>query len=342
MSTDSSQLITDLNNFNHRHAAHCESGTVTTLLRSQGLDLTEAMVFGLGGGIFFIYMPLFKMAGMPLTAYRDAPRIIIKNICKRLGVRMRSHRYRTPEEGMAALDDFLMQGIPVGIQGNVFWLPYFPEEMRFQYNGHNMVVFGKKDNEYLVSDPVVEQATTCPAADLQRARFAKGAFAPKGLLYYPDYVPTDPDIAGAIPVAIKTTAKRMTEIPIPFFGVRGMRFMANRLIKWPEKFGIKRASALIGNVVRMQEEIGTGGAGFRFIYAAFLQEAGDLLDNEALREASKRLSRTGDRWREFALLGAQLCKGRKQDPAAYKDLANVVRDCADREEAIFNDLKKVF
>ena len=33
----------------------------------------------------------------------------------------------------------------------------------------------------------------------------------------------------------------------------------------------------LGNIVRMQEEIGTGGGGFRFMYAAFLQEAGDVL-----------------------------------------------------------------
>jgi len=33
----------------------------------------------------------------------------------------------------------------------------------------------------------------------------------------------------------------------------------------------------------MQEEIGTGGAGFRYIYAAFLQEAADFLEDDHLR-----------------------------------------------------------
>ena len=59
------------------------------------------MVFGIGGGLFFLYMPFLKMGGIPLISYRDAPRAILKNICKRLGVRMRYERFRDPDEGMA-------------------------------------------------------------------------------------------------------------------------------------------------------------------------------------------------------------------------------------------------
>lgn len=321
--------------FEHRHAAHCESGTVATLLRSRGLDLSEPMVFGVGGGLFFLYMPLLKMGGMPLTAYRDAPRIIIKNICKRLGVRMRSMRFRNPDEGMRVLDEHLQRGLAVGLQTNVFWLPYFPEEMRFQYNGHNLVAYGKRGDEYLISDPVTDRPVTCDSESLRRARFAKGAFAPKGLLYYAESVPSDPDLKAVVPQAIRTTAKRMLDIPIPFFGVRGIHFLAKRLQAWPEKHGVRKANALVGNVVRMQEEIGTGGAGFRFMYAAFLQQASELLGNEQLAEASQRLSTTGDRWREFAVLGAQACQGRANEKGIYQELANVMHDCAEREAEVY-------
>jgi len=40
----------------------------------------------------------------------------------------------------------------------------------------------------------------------------------------------------------------------------------------------------------MQEEIGTGGAGFRFMYASFLQEAGEKIGAAELGEASARLT----------------------------------------------------
>lgn len=313
---------------------------MATLLRSRGLDLSEPMIFGIGSGLFFFYMPLIKMGGMPLTAYRDAPRTIIKHISKRLGIRFESHRYKSPAQGKVALDAFLAKGMSVGIQVNVFWLPYFPPEMRFQYNGHNMVAYGRQGNDYLISDPVTDHPVTCDNDSLQRARFAKGAFAPKGLIYYPVQVPTNPDIKPAVIDAINYTAKRMLDIPMPFFGVRGIRWLAKLMERWPRRHGEKKAAAMVGNVVRMQEEIGTGGAGFRFMYAAFLQEAGELLNNDKLKQASSMLSDAGDRWREFALQGAMLCQGRNSGADAYLGLAEIMRDCADREEKVYQLMRE--
>ena len=96
--------------FKHQHAGHCESGTVAALLRHNGLNLSEPMVFGIGCGLFFLHQPLIRMGGIPLTSYRDAPRAIIKNIGKRLGIHWQQHRYRRQEAGRQALDAFLAAG----------------------------------------------------------------------------------------------------------------------------------------------------------------------------------------------------------------------------------------
>lgn len=325
--------------FEHRHSAHCESGTISALLRHGGLRMSEPLAFGLGGGLFFLHVPFLRMGGIPLTAYRDAPGAIIKNLCRRLGVRLRAHRFRDPDAGMHALDDFLARGLPVGLQTNVFWLTYFPPDMRFQFNAHNLVAYGKQGDDYLLSDPVGEHPVTCPAADLRRARFAKGLFAPQGLIYYPEHIPAAPDIPAALRDAIRTTSRRMLDIPIPFMGVRGIRRLAGQIERWPRKYGVEQARLRVGSVVRMQEEIGTGGAGFRFLYAAFLQEAAGILNQPALADVSQRLTETGDRWREFALQGAQLCKGRGEGAAVYRELAALLHDCAGREEKIFRALR---
>jgi hypothetical protein len=325
--------------FEHRHAGHCESGTVAALLRHQGLNLSEPMVFGIGGGLFFLHLPIVKMGGIPLTSYREAPRAIIKNIARRLGVRWREHRYRRPDSAMQALDAFLAAGRPVGLQTSVYWLSYFPVDMRFHFNGHNLVAYGKQGDVYLISDPVADMPVTCPAEDLKRARFAKGPFAPRGLTYYPEQVPTDPDLKAAARDAIRATAKRMTDIPLPFLGARGIAWLAERLERWPDKLGPETARKWVGSVVRMQEEIGTGGAGFRFMYAAFLQEAGELLGSAALRDAARDLTATGDRWRDFAVQGALLVKQRQDGDEAYGKLAAILRECATREREIFARLK---
>jgi hypothetical protein len=127
----------------------------------------------------------------------------------------------------------------------------------------------------------------------------------------------------------------MVKAPVPIIGVRGIRFLARQLEGWPQKFGQKRAIQYLGHLIRMQEEIGTGGGGFRFIYAAFLQEAAELLEQPRLGELSRELTEIGDRWRELALFAARRCKGRGEKESSYPSLAAILRDCADREEQLF-------
>lgn len=59
--------------FQHRHAAHCESGAISTLVSHAGLPLSEAMAFGLSGALAFAYLPFVKLQGLPLIAYRMPP-----------------------------------------------------------------------------------------------------------------------------------------------------------------------------------------------------------------------------------------------------------------------------
>ena len=39
--------------FEHRHAAHCESGVISNLLRHHGVPMTESLAFGLASGLSF-------------------------------------------------------------------------------------------------------------------------------------------------------------------------------------------------------------------------------------------------------------------------------------------------
>jgi hypothetical protein len=93
----------------------------------------------------------------------------------------------------------------------------------------------------------------------------------------------------------------------------------------------------VGHIVRMQEEIGTGGAGFRFIYAAFLQEAAHITGLNELAVLSERLNEIGDGWREFALKAARMIKGR--EPFEPRTLVDMLRLQAQSETEFFRALK---
>ena len=89
------------------------------------------MVFGLAGGLTFAYLPFIKINGMPLLSYRMFPKSIIRGIQSRMGVKFQSKIYRNKEQALADLNRFVKDGQVVGLQTSVYWLPYFPPEMRF-------------------------------------------------------------------------------------------------------------------------------------------------------------------------------------------------------------------
>jgi hypothetical protein len=90
----------------------------------------------------------------------------------------------------------------------------------------------------------------------------------------------------------------------------------------------------------MQEEIGTGGAGFRFLYAAFLQEAAQVLQIEALDAISVKMILTGDKWRDFSVAAGRLCKGREVTES-YEKTGELLLEIAEDEKQIFLALDKV-
>lgn len=325
--------------FQHRQSAHCESGVVSTLLSHHGLPLSEPMAFGLASALTFAYIPLIKMAGMPLIAYRMPPGHIISGIQKRLGARMVRTTFRDPGRGMAALDAQLDAGNIVGLQTCVYWLPYFPPDMRFHFNAHNLIVYGRDGDDYLISDPVFETTSRCPAADLRKARFAKGALAAKGLMYYPQKLPAAIDYADAVPKSIRRNLRIMTKAPLPVIGIRGIRHLGKSVLKLARSNKAAELPLYLAHIVRMQEEIGTGGAGFRFIYASFLQESARLLDSDLLAEASQQLTDAGDEWRMFALQASKMCRNRK--PMNVDELAGILNGCADREAEVWKLLRRV-
>ncbi len=324
--------------FEHQYSAHCESGVTSSLLRHHGLDISEAMAFGISSSLNFAYIPFIKLGGMPLIAYRMPPKSILKGVQKQLGISFRYETFRNPDKGMARLDELLENNQVVGAQSSVYWLPYFPVDMRFHFNAHNLLIFGKQEQDYLISDPVFEETVICPAADLKKARFVKGVLAPKGLLYYPEKLPQQLDLCPAISRAIKKTCNMMLKAPLPFVGVKGINYLA-RKIEAQQRRTQEESALFIGHIVRMQEEIGTGGAGFRFIYAGFLQEAAKLCGNDALQTCSEEMTRIGDQWRLFALQAARMCKGRQA--MEYKVLADLVRECSAMEKTFFQKLHKV-
>jgi hypothetical protein len=326
-------------NFTHQQSAHCENGVTSNLLKFNGLDISEPMVFGIGSGLFYIYIPFLKVNQAVAVSYRPMPGIIFSRVSKRLGIAYKREKFSDVNKAFDALDRNLDLGIATGLQVGVFYLPYLPDAYRFHFNAHNIAIYGKVGNDYLVSDPVMETTCTLTRRELERARFAKGVFGPKGHMYYPTAFPAHYDLEKAIRKGIKMNTNHMLA-PISFIGANGSTLIGKKIPQWEKSLGKKITNHYLAQIIRMQEEIGTGGGGFRFIYAAFLQEAAEKTNTPVWNEFSERMTEIGDEWRDFALRAARICKLRDKSNNAYQEISDLLINIGHKEKKFFHDLKK--
>jgi hypothetical protein len=331
---------------NHRHAAHCENGTISSLLRFYGIEMSEPMVFGLASGLFFAHLTFAKMGGLPVTAFRTFPGVLFKRITRLLGIKSVSKRYLSKENAMRKLDQLILEEkIPVGCVVGIYDLPYYPPENRFRFNGHNICIIGKdeENGDYRVLDSNATEKVTISREDLIKVRFAKGAYPLFGQMYWIKSVPQQlPDLNPLILKSIHKVCWYMISQPdfIPYVGVNGIAYLSRSIRGWENKMGKRRASLNLAQLIRMLEEIGTGGAGFRFVYGAFLQEAAVRTGVAELNDFSKRITAIGDLWREFAFKASRIYKKREGECYTYDDLGDLLQTISEQEKAFFQDLDR--
>jgi hypothetical protein len=329
--------------FQHIQTAHCENGVTVSLLRHYGVEkITEPLAFGMGSGLFYIYIPFMKVNNGQAISFRTMPGMIFKRTCKALDIPIVRKKFSSQELAMAELDKRLQSGSPAACQVGVYYLTYFPKEYRFHFNAHNIIVVGKEGDNYIISDPVMETFATLNSYELERVRFAKGPFAPKGQLYFPrEQRPvTDEQIKKGIITGIKRNIRDMLMIPGNIGGIKGIRYTGKKIKKWRDKLGVEKSRSYLAQLVRMQEEIGTGGGGFRFIYAAFLQQAHQYHPIDELLDISQQFTATGDRWRDAAIQAAGIYKGRLTSQQDYDVMGDQLLEIAELEKKAFKDLSK--
>jgi len=337
-------MDTSKNKFAHIQTAHCENGVVTSLLRYHGLDfMTEPLAFGIGAGLFYIHLPFLKINHGPAISFRIMPGAIFKETCKSLGVKVKRKKFRRPKAAQKYLDKKIDEGVLVGCQVGVFHLSYFPVEYRFHFNAHNIIIYGKENGRYLISDPVMETVTSLSPEELEDVRFARGPLAPKGHLYFPVNVPKigKEQLQKAVKRGIRNTAWWMSQVPVGRIGATGLRHTAKKIRKWRSKLGVREAGLYLGQIVRMQEEIGTGGGGFRFIYAAFLEQAAGILGNDTLMKYSDMMTKSGDLLRENAVRMAAIYKRRNTEQKHYEEVAQAMTEISELEVQAFKELYKL-
>ena len=340
-----------IENFPNPRRMHCETGVTVNMMQYYGYDITEQMVFGIGGGMFFIFFPLLKSEDIQSTPVimRSRATDIIRHFSKRMNLGYHEMTFgNNRDKAEQELDKLVAQGIPVGVVVNIIELKYLNDlGFNHNFNGHHLTVVGKEGDQYIVADTdehlLNDDYVTIPEATMRSVRFKSGLAAPHGRMFYFDELPSDyaqtVDLQSAIIAGMTETCKNMLSIPMPWFGCKGMHYLAKQMRKWPKKYPKDKIDYLLYEYYRLIEQAGTGGAGYRYIYSDFLKNAADLFQDSTLEESSAMMRKAADTWRAFTIKASRHIK---HTGVSIDEMADIIDEAGNCEYQTFTNIKKNF
>ncbi len=132
-----------------RGGRHCETTALGVLLRHQGIDLSEPMIFGLGSGLSFVYWDSRTM-DFPFLGGRVKPFELTRNPARALGLELVVRESASARKGWRNVTAAVDAGQPVGLQLDSYHLDYFTSRVRF--GGHVVALYGYDGRDAFLVD----------------------------------------------------------------------------------------------------------------------------------------------------------------------------------------------
>jgi hypothetical protein len=277
---------------------HCETASLMKLFRYHGLSYSEELLFGLGGGIGFVYWHP-KGARVPFVGGRNGKFPgFVQRIGEQTGHPVRVITTRSRKRAEANLRAGLVAGSPVVCYGDIYYLPYFNVTRHF--GGHAFVVYAIDDRERVayLSDRGTS-ARMIRLDELARARDSPiPPFPPRNAQLDLEIRHREPIRPAAIRGAIATCRDAMVNPPIANLGLAGIRKFSGVLRTWVDQLDASELVVSLAETYVNLELAGTGGCAFRRMYHAFLVEAQAILGVD-LGVPIRRLERAIGSWDRF-------------------------------------------
>ncbi len=292
-------IIEDFQQFGGKH---CQTTALKSLLDYNGLHLSEEMLFGLGGGVGFIYWYMKNMPSPFIGTRGGKVEEFLLNCCQRIGAEASIFQTASAQKGHEELKKLLRQGEPAYVFVDMPYLSYLALPEIAHFGGHAVVVYGldETENKAYISDrgngPV-----SASIEELKKARSSKHPpFPARNKLLKIKYPARIANLEKGIQDAIQDCLANMINPPIRNIGLAGIKKWADTVPKWPGQFqGMNLLGALF-NVYIYIEVGGTGGSAFRTMYAQFLRESSSILGKPALMEVAEMFENSGRGWSEIA------------------------------------------
>ncbi|MFG2810425.1 BtrH N-terminal domain-containing protein [Streptomyces massasporeus] len=311
---------------------HCESTTLVNLLRQREANLSESLIFGIAGGLSFIYWRTKQMP-TPFVGGRIKPDTLSENLANALKLRLSVHETSSVKRAKEHLLAELESGTVVGLKLDRYFLDYSTDDFRFA--AHYVACVGHDDDRFALVETQPLGLQWASAESLETARNARGPMSSRNRAFTIDLPKGGlPDLGKAARKGIKKAAEEFLNPPISNFGYKGMHKVADLMPQWLDDLDSPADS--LPEICTIMEDAGTGGGLFRTMWAEFLAETAEITGTGEYQEVSDAYREVSKKWTEVAglLNEAGVASSRESLHSASK----LVHEAADKEQLLMQRL----
>ncbi|MDE8604256.1 BtrH N-terminal domain-containing protein [Marinomonas sp. RSW2] len=314
---------------------HCETTASGTLLRQLDIKLSEAMMFGLGEGLGFIFWNM-KIMDFPFIGGRVKPLSLTKNLARNLKLAFEIKETSSVKKAWRNAQALLDKDIAVGLQLDSYYLEYFGIKLHFA--GHFAAMYGYDDDfAYMVDTKPNGGKVKTSLKSLELARNEKGPMAAKNLLYSLRKTGKAFDLSDAIVTAILNNVRDYLNPPIKNIGYKGILKTSVEIKAW-----FKTSTDVeheFCTTAMIMEKAGTGGAIFRNMYRDFLKEAYEITKLAPINEAYEQFVEIAELWTDVASLLDRA--GKHNDERLVNKASDILVELSSKEYLAMKTLEKI-
>jgi hypothetical protein len=335
-----------IEDYRNHPGEHCGSVAMRGLLEHYcGLELPEAVVFGLGAGLDCGYLSGPGMDPAAVVFGRTASMEV--DVARSLGVDYREQPEDDDALAWEVVREEVLAGRPTMLSGDILYLDY--REYKVHFPGHRFVLLGFDDDiqKAYIADRINVAPEACSYGSLFTSRNPPEGISTHNLWGKFHGTEVAHSLEEACRIAIDLCVRRMLGEESSFSadfagegdtravtGIAGIRQLAEDLPSWE---GREDSAWLASYNSRSIEKFGNGGGNFRRLYAGFLTWARELDAGLVDSEAPGLATRAADGWTALAaMLWATTEEGAPS--SLWREAASQAAAIADTEAELFDRL----
>jgi len=281
----------------HVPGVHCSSTAIADLVRFHGFGWSEDFCFGIGGGLGITYLKTPQASPTRLLHTRSLG--YEKRFFNAIGIDDFSWlSATTAEESEQQLITALDENRPALLLTDIYYLHYFNSSSHFP--GHGVMAWGYDEDDctFQVTDTEREKLETVSFDKMKKARISRQTpFICNGDFYAPKHLSKPTNLKVLCQQAIKENASRLLNSTDTTTGFSALQTLIDDFSEWEQSDDWQWNCRFAYQTI---EKRGTGGSGFRKMYARFLSEASQYLDSIKVLDLENKMQKSAQSWHELS------------------------------------------